>query len=186
MEYRFPAYSRSPGVVIGFIIYFVCLIPLLFLDVDFSWQLLVPGLFLLFFGYVLTASAFKLFTTYYISNKGLRIYKPPFYSISIPYSEIRQLVLVSDKEAEKLIEKFMIEQNEYAESADLVGYLSYLRKNTPAYKYFTFVPTLQVNTTGARDLITSAKVKSTTKYIILTLVNGKILFLSPKDPEGFM
>lgn len=186
MENRFPAYNKSPGVVIGFIIYFICVIPFFFMPLDITWELFIPGLFLLFFGYVLTASAFKLFTTYYLSPNGLRIYKPPFYSIKIPYSEIRQLTLVSDKEAEQVIEQFMMEQNELAQSADLIGFISYLRKNTPAYKYFTFAPTLKVTAVGPKDLITSVKVTSTTKYLILKLTKEKILFLSPRDPIGFM
>lgn len=186
MEYRFPAYNKSPGVVIGFIIYFVCLFPFLFMGEAITWELFIPGIFLLFFGYVLVASAFKLFITYYISENALRIVKPPFHRISIARTEIKQLVLVTDKEAEQLMENMMMEQNEFAATGDLIGYINYLRKHTPTYKYFTFAPTMKMTTVGPRDLITSMKVTSTTQYIILTLSNDKVLFLSPKDPIGFM
>lgn len=186
MEYRFPAYNKSPGVIIGFIIWLVCIIPFAFVPVEITWQLLIPGIFILFFLYVLVASTFKLLITYYLSDKGLRIYKPPFHKTFIPFSDIQQLVMVTDKESEQLMEKLMLEQNEFGQNYDLVGYIKYIRKNTPVYKYFTFAPSAKVSTVGPMDRLTSVQLKTITRFIILSFTNGKFIFLSPKDPIAFM
>ncbi|XOV94939.1 MAG: hypothetical protein ACFHWX_09560 [Bacteroidota bacterium] len=186
MIYRFPAYNKSPGVVIGTIILLACYVPFIFGMVPLAWEALVPGLFILFFTFVLVASAFKLMIRYDVIPDGIRIYKPPFHKKLIPYKDIKKLVLHNDEEARQLMEKLMLEQNSFSESMDIVGYISYIKKNTPAYKYFTYAPTVRVTTAGAKEQITSVKVLSKAQFITLILNDESFIFLSPKDPVGFV
>lgn len=185
--------NRGPGafvlVTLGFVILLAPVIAIVFLPGDdlpkeFSWYALFPILIFGFFTYVLVMSSLKLFTRFTITKNGISIWQPPFHRKVVDKEDIKSLDLLTAEETTQLISKSLKEQDRLAESSDVVGYIRELKTRSPAFKYFTIAPQAKVATVGPKERITFIRVKKTTASILLTLKDGKVFYLTPKDPEG--
>jgi len=177
------------GIGGGYLILIISIVaPLTFPDGEtpgLGWGLFIPFLFVLFFLYVLTASLFKMFLIYTVSNEGITIYSPPFHSRLLPFGQILSVTLLDENESRKLIEASILEQNSYGESADLAGYVRMLRKRSPLFRYFTIAPSARVSTTGAGENITSLKVHSTGQIVVIKMKDYREYYLTPERADAF-
>ena len=177
------------GIGIGFLIIFLSIgLPLLMSteqEMSWNWGLLIPGIIALFFVYVLVASTFKLFVQYRVGVNGITIIKPPVHRRVILKEEIESVEYLNTEDASSFVAASIQEQNSYADSSDIVGYIRMLRAEFPAYKYYTMSPTAAVSSVGPKERITSLSVRSPGGMIVLRLRNSEEFFLTPRNPEAF-
>jgi hypothetical protein len=177
--------SALVGVSAGFAILFVSVgLPLL-LD-GFHWGLFFPlaiGLFMLF---VLTASVMKFFISFTVSEQGFEISLPPFHHTRITGNQIRSVRALDPDESKALFDASIREMFALGDNADTTGFVRLIRKRSPAYRYLSVAPAAAVSTTGRREQLASLKVFSRQRMVVLTLQDGKELYLSPADIDGFV
>jgi hypothetical protein len=82
-------------------------------------------------------------------------------------------------------EALMQEQHSFADTADIVGYVRMLKKESPSFKYFTLSPRATVSSVGPKERITALNVSSGGGMIVVCLKNNEFLYLTPANPEGF-
>lgn len=181
--------SAFIGISVGYLILFTSIgLPLLLTpvgDIEGQWGLLFPAILVLFFFYVLTASLFKSFLSFQVTKEGIHIRRPPFFHKLIPAREIKNITVLNVEESNKLFRDSMMEQEGYKDSADIVGFIRMLKNKSPAYRYLSVTPSVSATTVGAKDKITSLKMLSQERMILLELTDNQFYYLSPKKIDEF-
>lgn len=177
-------------VLVGYLILIVCVgLPILFAPKDelqFHWALLLPLAIVLFMLYVLTDSMMKFFTSFVINENGVKIFLPPFHRRNIPRNQIENVKIFDVEESRQIFEDLIKEQFAVKEDMDIARYVRLLRKKAPAFKYLSIAPSATLTTKGQMEHLTSLNVKSKERMIMMKLKDGKNLYLSPDDIDGFI
>ncbi len=193
MKTTFYAYkNRSTyiGLSAGFIILFVStLLPLILSepgDIEISWILVFPIIFVGFFYYVMISSLLKMFIIYKIHTSSLTITKPPFHRRVIWKKEIESIEYLDEETTRKMLDESIMAQNQYGQDSDIIGYIQLLKRESPYYTYYTLIPTAKVIAVGPKERITSLNVKAGTGMIQIKLNSGEMFYLTPETPQLFI
>jgi hypothetical protein len=177
-------------VLIGYLILIVCVgLPVLFAPKDelsFHWAYLIPLAIVAFMLYALTSALMKFFASFTIAENSVDITLPPFHRRRIPADQIAAARILDAEESRSVFEGAIREQFAIKEDPDIARYVRLLRKKVPAYKYLSVAPSATMATRGQMEHLASLKVKSKERMVLVKLKDGKELYLSPDDIDGFM
>lgn len=189
-ENKFRTHANSNARIATFggiiILVIIALFSLLYSEsnsISLSRNLLIPGIFWLFFVYVIGSALLKFFIVIEIKNHGLLIKKPFFHRRFIPASDIAKVVLFDEGETRRKFEQELQGQQGYKYSDNLVGYIQKMKKESRWYKYLTVTARGTSTGTGKAETIQSVTIKA--EMILLELKNQQKLFLSPQNIHVF-
>ncbi len=119
-------------------------------------------------------TAFFLFTTYFISPKGLTLLRPPFRYRFIPIENIVGMLLLSEEQTSELMEGTLRDVSIGNENISELFHK--VKKNRAVLRYYT--NSKAFHSSDGRHIYVG-------KTIVLQLIHNRLVLLSPVKAEAF-
>jgi len=173
----------------GILILALCIgLPLLLTpkeELYFAWPMLFPAAIVSFFIFIIGKSFLKSFLHFIVSDQGIRIKIPLLRNKLFSKQDIESIRILNTQETHGLFEAQMEKQMEIQESGDLFAYFSMIKNKSHSFAYLSVSPMVKTTSTGAKEHITSMKIKVDERIIELKLNNGEIYYLAPVNIDSF-
>ena len=147
--------------------------------------LLAGSIFFLLITFLIFLQSYAWYTGYYVKNGNI-ILQGVYSRGVIPLDEVEDIKIITEKEAEKIIEKPLEDANRYGKEGNIPAWFKSNREYTNITKYCT-IQIVQSYTGGATihlQQYTGSIIGS--NLIYLKLKHGKIFLLSPENAKSFI